>query len=249
MRLIPSRLKPAIGFSHFVHIALTALLPAAIFILARIQFYQLALALILVSKWRIFSVRPRYWPANIRANAVDIMVGISAIVFMSYSGTASWQLVWAIAYGCWLIFLKPNNSILGVSLQSIVGQTAALMALFLGWGSMSLLIIVLSSWIICYFASRHFFTSFDESYSSLYALTWSYFAAAVTWVLGHWLLFYSVIAQPTLLLTIIGFGLASLYYLEQTDRLSLLLRRQIVIMMIAIVVIVLVFSDWTSKII
>ncbi|GAC1573343.1 MAG: hypothetical protein NVS3B23_09440 [Candidatus Saccharimonadales bacterium] len=197
----------------------------------------------------MFAVRPRYWFANIRANAVDILVGISILVFMSYSGSALWQLIWAVVYGVWLIFLKPGSGTLRVSIQAFIAQTAALCALFLGWGGAPSYVLVLGSWLICYVAARHYFTSYDEPYSSLYANTWAYFSGALVWLLAHWLLFYTVISQPALLLTVIGFGLAALYYLEQTDRLSLLLRRQFILMMVAIVVVILLFSDWSSKII
>ena len=66
-------------------------------------------------------------------------------------------------------------------------------------------------------------------------------------MLSHWLLFYGFMAQQALLLGVIGFGLAALYYLEQTDKLSTLIRRQFIFIMIAIVIVVLVFSEWGDK--
>lgn len=240
-------LKPKRGFSHLIHLALTALLPALVFVLVRMHFVQLAATLILLSKWRMFAVRPRYWPANIRANAVDIMVGISSVIFMAHSTSANWQLAWAIAYGLWLVFLKPGSSVFKVSIQAMIGQLAAFMALFLNWGDAPLIGLVVAAWAISYLVARHFFTSFDEARAALYAHTWGYFSAALVWLLGHDLLFYpkqGILAQPTLLLTVIGYGLATLYYLDQKDRLSLFMRRQFIFIMIAIVVVVLVFSNW-----
>ena len=69
------------------------------------------------------------------------------------------------------------------------------------------------------------------------------------WVLGHWLLFYGIVAQPTLLLVILGYGLAALYYLDHFDKLSTVIRRQFVFIMIAVVVIVLTLSNWGDKIV
>lgn len=247
MKPIARRVKPASGFSYFVHWGLTALLPALVFVLVRLDFVWLALALILLSKWRMFAVKPRHWPANIRANAVDIMVGVSLLVFMANSSTQAWQLIWALAYGVWLVLLKPASSVFKVSLQALIGQLLALMALFLGLSDAPAVVLVAVTWLICYMAARHFFFSFDERYTKLLSYTWGYFGAALTWVLSHWLLFYGVVAQPTLLLGVIGFGLAALYYLENTDRLSGLLRRQFIFVMIAIVVIVIAFSDWGDK--
>lgn len=247
MNKVASRLRPASGFSHFVHLLLLALLPALVFVLVRIRFTQLAFALILLSKWRMFAVRPRYWPANIRQNAVDLMVGISFLVFMVNSGSMAMQLTWAVLYGVWLVLIRPGSSVFKVSLQAMIAQFMALIALFLAWVDAPLIGLVIGGWAICYLVARHFFSSFDEPYSSLYAHVWGYFAAALMWVLGHWLLFYSLLSQPALLLTVLGVGLGTLYYLDEADRLSALLRKQFIFIMVAVVVVVLVFSDWGDK--
>ncbi len=69
----------------------------------------------------------------------------------------------------------------------------------------------------------------------------------MSWILGHWLLFYGPIAQPALLLSVIGFGLGGMYYLEKTDRVTTMLRRQLLFVMMAVIVIVITFSDWGDK--
>lgn len=240
-------LKPKSGFSHILHLTLTALLPALVFVLVRMHFVPMATAVILLSKWRMLAVRPRYWIANLRANAVDIMFGLSIVIFMSQANAASWQLAWAFVYGLWLVLIKPGNSTFKVTLQACLVQFFALSALFLQWGAAPRIGLVLASWLGSYLIARHFFSSFDEPYAALYAHTWGYFAGALVWLLSHWLLFYSVIAQPTMLLAVIGYGLATLYYLEQTDRLNIATRRQFVFIMTAVIVVVLVFSDWGDK--
>lgn len=240
-------LRPKSGFANLAHIGLNTLLPVLLYILIRIDFTPLAVALIILSKWRMLAVRARYWPANVRANAVDIMVGISVVIFMSSTNVGMWQVVWAISYGLWLVFLKPGSSTLKVSIQAMVAQLVALMAMFMVSGDEPLYALVAGGWLISYLCARHFFTSFDEPYTQFYSHAWGYFAAALVWVLGHWLLFYNVLAQPTLLLVVIGYGLATMYYLDQTDRLSALWRKQFILMMVMIVVIVLTFSDWGDK--
>lgn len=251
MNKIASKIKPKSGFSHFVHLVFTLLIPVLVFVFVRLTFVPLALATILLSKWRMFAVRPRHWWPNIRANAVDIIVGVSVLVFMIESGAGAengmTKLIWALAYTMWLLFMKPRSGTLMVTLQALIGQTLGLTALWLAWSDKPLIVLVLLSGMICYVSARHFFTNFDEPYAPLFAHTWGYFAAALAWVLGHYLLFYGMLAQPTLLLSVLGFGLGALYYLEQTDRLSVLLRRQFVFIMIAIVTVVIVFSDWGDK--
>lgn len=242
-----SKLKPAQGFSHYFHLGLTSFLPAIIFILVRTGFVQVAVLLILLSKWRMFVVRPRYWVANIAANAIDIIVGLSTVVFMDHTSSAPIQLMWAALYGVWLVFVKPRSSVFMVSMQAMVGQAVGLVALYVAWVEAPTLGIVLATWVITYLSARHFFTNFEDQYTPLYAHTWGYFCAALTWVLSHWLLFYNVIPQPALLLSVIGFGLAGMFYLQESDRLSPLLKRQFMFIMFAIVLVVLVFSDWGDK--
>lgn len=251
MKALAGKIKPTKGYAHAFHILLSALMPVLVYVFIRLKIPQGAVVVVLITKWRMFAVRPRFWPAIIRANAVDIMVGLSTVVFMlpSHTHSASFQLLWAALYMVWQVGLKPGRSVFKISLQALIGQTYGLMALFVGWPAAPTVLLVISAWAICYLAARHFLTAFDEPYISLYSHTWGYFAAALVWLSSHWLLFYNVVAQPILMLTVLGFGLGGLYYLQEADRLSVLLRRQIVFIMIAVIVVVLVFSDWGDKVV
>lgn len=244
-----AKFTPSRGFGHVFYLAYNALLPLLVFLLVRTSFVQLALSLVLLSKWRMFAVRPRFWLANIRANAVDIIIGVSVLAYMTATANEGLQLLWAILWAGWLIAIKPRADTLWVSLQALIGFVAGLSAVFLTWDHSPLFVLVGAAGLICFFAAHHFFYSFDEPYTRLLAYFWGYFGATLVWVLGHWLQFYSVIAQPTLLLSALGIGLGSLYYLDHFDRLSLNIRRQVVFIMIAIVLVVLIFSDWGDKIV
>jgi hypothetical protein len=249
MRPLIAKIKPASGFSRVVYLVINVLLPLVVFVLVRMEFVQLALAVILLSKWRMFAVRPRFWPAHIRANAVDIIVSVSLLLFMVNSDSQLVQMVWTAVYIGWQVVLKPASDTLMISVQALVGLLFGLMAIFVGWGDGPLYGLVLSTGAVCYLSARHFFDSFDEPFAKLLSYIWGYFGAAMTWVLGHWLLFYGVIAQPVLLPLAIGYGLAALYYLDHHDRLTMGLRRQFIFIMIAIVLIVVIFSDWGDKIV
>jgi hypothetical protein len=250
MRPLVAKIKPVKGFSSFLHIGLLLLLPMVLFVLVRLQtFVQLAFILIVLSKWRMFAVRPRFWLANVRANSIDLIVGFSMLAFMVHTESALWQFVWALMYAGWLIFLKPGSDILKTSLQAGAGFITGLMALYLAWSAGSLYALVFSSGLICYLAARHFFDSFDEPYARLLSYLWGYFGAALVWLLGHWLLFYGLVSQPTVILVALGVGLATLYYLDHFDRLSSALRRQILFIMGALLVIVLALSNWGNKIV
>ena len=252
MDVLRRRLTPAKGFSFLLHHSLLVILPLVIFALVRLnesEFTQLALILIVLSKWRMFAVKPRFWPANIRANAVDLMVGISIVLFMVNTANAPVQFMWAAVYAVWLIFIKPANSSLMIAVQAGVGQLVGLSALYIAWADGPIYGLTLLTGLICYLASRHFLDAFDESYSRLLSYLWGYFGAALGWLLSHWLLYYGVIAQPTILLTIIGYGLGIIYYMDHHDKLTLVMKRQVVAVMLALTVIVLALANWGSQIV
>jgi hypothetical protein len=249
MRPILRNLKPTSGFAHLLHLGLLVILPGAVFILVRLNFVQLAILVVILSKWRMFAVRPRFWPANIRANAIDLMVGLSVVIFMTHSNSMLLQFIWAALYAVWLIAIKPRSSVLMVTLQAFIGQLSALMALYLAWSSGPVWGLTLLTGLICFLAARHFFDVFEEPYAKLLAYTWGYFGAALAWLLSHWLLYYHVVAQVTLLLSALGYGIATLYYLDHEDRLTAGLRRQFIFIMLAVVLVVLVFSDWGDKVV
>lgn len=249
MRPVINKLKPTAGFAHLLHTVLLVLFPIFVFILVRLNFVQLAFSLVLLSKWRMVAVKPRFWPANIRANSVDIIVGLSIVIFMVHASSVGYQFSWAIVYAIWLTVVKPAGSLLMVSIQAFIGQLCGLMAVYLAWANGPLYGLTLLTGIICYFAARHFFDGFDEPYAKLLSYTWGYFGAALAWLLAHWLLYYRFLAQPTLLLSTLGYGVAVLYYLDHNDRLSKAIRRQFVFVMIAIVLVVLTFSNWGAKVV
>ncbi|MGH7239888.1 MAG: hypothetical protein ACREHG_07460 [Candidatus Saccharimonadales bacterium] len=249
VKLLLNRIKPTGGFSYILHLLLVLVLPVAVFVLISLGFVQLVISLIVLSKWRMFAVRPRFWAANIRANAVDLMVGLSIVVFMVHSGSIALKLVWTVAYAIWLLFIKTASSEFMITTQAFIGQLTALMALYLIWASGPVWGLTLLTGIFCFLAARHFLEAFDEPYARLISYIWGYFGAALAWLLSHWLLFYHFISLPTLLLSCLGYGIAVLYYLDHRDKLNTVLKRQFVLGMFAVTLIILVFSDWGDKVV
>ena len=198
----------------------------------------------------MFAVKPRFWAANIRSGAVDLMVGLSVVLFINHAGGhLSTQVLWAVLYAVWLLFIKPLSDEPGIIAQAFIGQLAALSALYLTWTGGPIYGLTFLSGLFCFLAARHFFDAFDEPYARMLSYVWGYFGAALTWLLSHWLLFYRGVAQPTLLLSTLGYGLAMLYYLDHNDRLSTNVRRQFVFIMIAIALVIITFSDWGDKVV
>ncbi|HEY5442643.1 MAG TPA: hypothetical protein VIJ68_03835 [Candidatus Saccharimonadales bacterium] len=243
------KLKPTSGISHFLHLALVLVLPVVIFVLVRLNFAQLALLIVILSKWRMFAVKPRFWAANVRANAVDLMVSLSIVLFMIHASSVWLQLIWVLLYGVWLLAIKPGSGVLMITVQAFIAQFAALSALYLLWADGPVYGLTFLSGLFCFMAARHFLDAFDEPYAKMLAYVWGYFGAALTWLLSHWLLFYRGVAQPTLLLATLGYGMAALYYLDHYDRLNKGVRRQFIFIMLAIVLVLITFSDWGDKVV
>lgn len=237
-----------------MHLALVGVaLPFVIFALVRLNFVQLALSVIVLSKWRMFAVKPRFWAANVRSGAVDLIVGVAVVLFMTHSGGLANQLLWAVLYAVWLIAIKPATGTAMITGQAFIGQLAGLMALYLTWAGGPLYGLTALTGLICYLAARHFFDSFDEPYSRLLSYVWGYFGTALAWVLGHLLISYprdnssGLLSQPVLFLTIIGYGLAILYYADHFDRSSRLLRRQTTVSLLLLVIILIGSLYWRSR--
>jgi hypothetical protein len=248
--LIPLRkLKPTSNVSHSLHLVLVLVLPLAVFALVRLGFPQLALSLVVLSKWRMLAVKPRFWAANVRANAIDLMVSLSIVLFVLHTGNVWLQVLWTVLYAIWLLFIKPRSGVVMIMTQAFIGQFAALSALYLLWPDGPVYALALLSGLFCFMAARHFLDAFDEPYAKMLAYVWGYFGAALAWLLSHWLLFYLGLAQPTLLLATLGYGIAALYYLDHYDRLSKGVRRQFIFIMLAIVLVIIAFSDWGDKVV
>lgn len=247
MRLIPQKLKPVAGLAHFFHLLLLFLLPISAFVLVRLGFIQIALVVVILSKWRIISVRPRFWLTNIRSNSIDLMVGLSVVLFIAYTNSILVQIAWVLFYTYWLLSIKPATSLYMTSMQAFIGQFFGLMALYLIWADGPVYGLTLITGAICFFAARHFLDSFSEPYARMLSYFWGYFGASLAWLLSHRLIFYSSVSQLTLLLSALGYGLAVIYYLDHNERLSKGARRQFIFLMLAIVIAVLAFSDWGDK--
>jgi hypothetical protein len=244
-----TKLKPTSGLAHLLHLCLLVILPIAVFVLIRLHFVPLAYGVVLLSKWRMLAVRPRFWAANIRANAVDLMVGLSAVIFISHAQATWLQLTFGVLYALWLIILKPASGLVSTTLQAFIAQAVGLSALYIIWVDGPLAGLTLGVGLICYLAARHFFEAYAETYSKLLSYVWGYFGASLAWLTGHWLIFYHRLAQPALLLSALGYCLAMLYYLDHSGKLNKSLKRQLLTGTIIVVVAILLTSNWSNKVV
>lgn len=152
-----------------------------------------AFALVLLSKWRVLAVRPRYWFANLQANLIDIIVSLSVVVLLyAASGAIIAQCIITALYIVWLLVIKPRSKRIFVAAQAgtaiFLGVTA-LMSVAYEW---NVAFVVLSMWLIGYAAARHVLGSYDDAHMSFYSLVWGLVMAEIGWFVYHWSFAYSL---------------------------------------------------------
>lgn len=249
MNKIAKKIKPAEGYASVLYVLLRALLPLLVFGIIALGLPPfIAVLLVLLSKWRMFAVKPRYWLPNVRSNLVDIFIGLSVIVFIA--GTDLWvtQVVWTLLYTIWLVWLKPRSDSVSVMAQALLAQALTIVAFYRVAPDQTLLASIVVTWLVCYACARHFLNAFEEPMVRTLTHIWAWFGAIIAWILGHWIVQYLFLPQIALVLTIIGYGLATLYYLDKTEKLKAATRRQLIGIMGLLLLIVVVFSDWQGQV-
>lgn len=236
--------------SEAVYTGLNILLPIAILFLVRLDPPYLAFALVILSKWRIFALRPRFWWTNIKANLADIMVGISAVALIYLASTQfSLQVILAILYGVWLLVIKPRSSTRGILLQAGITQFICLVTIFHYSVVLPEVIVLLASWLTGYVSARHVVSNYEEPYVELLSSIWGLVTVEMAWVLYHWTNTYNLglpikIPQIALIMLVVGFSVARMYDYGKHQRLTKAVVRNSVLFSLALLAIIIVFSPW-----
>ena len=175
----------------------------------------LAYLVVLLSKWRVLAVRPRFWFANIQANFVDLLVGFSIVsllwVSSSPAGINGAQLILTVLFAAWLLILKPHAKRRWVIIQAGVMQAASLTALFSFAYLLPASIATILGWFVGYIAARHALVSFkDEEDRTLLSLIWGLVVAELCWLSYHWTIAYTLsgelkIPQVAIVVGLLGF--------------------------------------------
>lgn len=188
----------------------------------------IAYLIILLSKWRVFAVRPRFWLANLQTNMVDLLVGLSAVTLIWQAGVNASpnggnagnvlmvQCLLASLYAAWLIIVKPRSKRSFVLAQAGISQLVSLMALLSIAHMTDASIIVAVCWLIGYVAARHVLASYDDDDLTLLSMMWGFVVAEIGWIGYHWTLAYVLsgnlmIPQVAIIVALIGFALIKIY--------------------------------------
>lgn len=203
-------LKRRSFLSEVAYVILNIALAIAVVLLIRtIESPWPAIGLVLLSKWRVLAVRPRYWFANIQSNLVDLIVSVSFVIFLytSYSSPATIGqktfiiIVLTLFYIGWLLFLKPRSKRPHMIAQAAVAQFVGVAGLYMLAYDFPLIITVLIMWLIGYSTARHILSSYNEETHLLFlSQLWGLVLAEVGWLAYHWTVGYSVLGVDGVLL-------------------------------------------------
>lgn len=196
--------------SEFIYTALNvALAVGVLLIVLYTEAIWLAVVLVILSKWRVFAVRPRYWWANLRSNTVDFIVSISIVLHMYTINMTTieessklWLLIGLTAlYIGWLLFVKPRSKRSFVAAQAGIAVFLGISALFIISYNWPVSIVVMGAWLIGYASARHILSSYDdETYGLFLGLVWGLVIAEIAWVSYHWSIAYPLPVFPSLML-------------------------------------------------
>lgn len=194
MDLLKVSRKRNTKISNVIYVALNVgLALAVLFAVLSFETIWVALVLTVASKWRVLAVRPRFWRANILANMVDIIVGVSQVILLYGAIGSLWlQVGLTLAYIAWLLLIKPRSKRMFVSIQAGVAVFYGVTALvFVAYDSYLLLFVALM-WMIGFVAARHMIMGFDDGLVTVFSLMWGFVFAELGWISYHWLFAYDL---------------------------------------------------------
>ena len=156
-----------------------------------------AIILVLLSKWRVVAVRPRYWWLNLKANLVDFTVGISLALLVYIANPAGgsanfWQIILTIIYATWLVAIKPLSSSIATEVQALFATFFGAFALSLTTAQIDPIVGVIISFIIGYGATRHVLIQSDDRDFTFITFIFGMMMSELYWIFYHWTIAYQL---------------------------------------------------------
>lgn len=209
------------ALSTVLHLAMNILLGVGSILVTIVSgSWIIGFILVLLSKWRMFAVRPHYLWLNIKSNLVDLIVGFSFVLLAFFSGTSILPVhyILAAAYVLWLTVVKPRTT-------EIWNLIQALFAIFIGTSAASILaasvdpiLLVVLEFVIGYGSARHVLAQNNNMNDNGYpAIIFGVVFAEIALLCHSWLIVYAfvdlgiIISQLALILTVFSFMTERIY--------------------------------------
>lgn len=226
--------------ADIIHAVFNAAFAAAVIFLTMVfETPWMAILLIVLSKWRVIAVRPRYWWANFLSSLPDLIFGISLAVIswgcgqlsdsyislgqsLPISATAI-QVALGVVYAIWLIAIKPQHSETMVGFQAMASQLLGLTAIFFISGGLPLMTTMILAFIVAFASARQEMGLFEEKDQDLIATVWGVLVMELAFVSWHWGVFYQLtplirIPQIAIFVSVISLIATRVYRAWHDDR-------------------------------
>lgn len=171
-----------------------------------------AVLLVILSKWRVVAVRPRYWWANFLSSLPDLSFGIGLAIISWGCGqiAASYlavsapstphlpipalavQISLGVIYAVWLIAIKPKHSETMVGFQALASQFVGLTAVFFLSQWLPLLATMILAFIVAFASARQALGIFEEKDQDLLSTMWGLMVMELAFVSWHWSVSYQI---------------------------------------------------------
>lgn len=200
--------------SNMVHVFLNILLGVgAVLVTVLSASPVLGILLVLMSKWRVVAVRGRYLWLNIKSNLVDYIVGISVVLLTYFAGPSFLlvDLLLAVFYCAWLLFIKPRSSEKFALVQSLIAVFLGMSAAAIMAANLDSIVLVLIAFLVGYAASRHVLVQSSDKDFTLTTLVCGLVFAEIAWLCQAWSIIYTFgdtgirIPQIAIILTVFAF--------------------------------------------
>ena len=189
--------------SSAMHVLLNLLLAVASTVLTVISGnWIFGVLLVVLSKWRVIAVRPRYWWTNIKSNLVDFVVGISLVLLVFFSGTdtvSAWHIILTAIYAIWLVVIKPQTSIAFVQIQAFFATFFGSFAATLATAHIDPLLGSVVGFIVGFSACRHVLIQTDDRDFTMTTFISGILLAELSWIFYHWSIVYRIQALGTVI--------------------------------------------------
>lgn len=244
--------KPGFDVGDILHIGVNAIFVAVIY--AAVELWglvPLAVVLVLLSKWRVLAVQPRFWLPNVKANLVDLIVGVSTIILAYQTENTGLGLVIMALYLGWLLFLKPQTTELLVGLQAFWAQFLGIVAIFaVPTFTRQPLSICVFVWVITWSAARHFFSNYEEPHYRTLGLIWAFLMTQLTWVSLHWMQYYSIfnlkLTTVAVIISVLSAALGSIYHSYKKNTLHRGVLIENAFFAGTLLIVILALSKWSA---
>ncbi len=245
--------RPGFDIGDVLHVGVNIIFALVLFLFVRYwNLAFLAAFLVLLSKWRILAVQPRFWLPNLKTNLADIVVGLSTVILLFQAESDAIAIFWMVLYLGWLLFLKPQTSDLMVGVQALWSQFLGILTIFampfmLEYSFVGILLV----WVVAWSTARHFSSNYEEPHYKALSMVWGFLVAQLAWIGFHWISYYQLfglnVSNVALIVTVMAGVLGALYHAYKVEKVNKSVVVENAIFGAVLLALILATSSWTTQ--